>query len=129
LKELTKQWKDIGNPQAGKGQELWEKFDQLRDNFFERKHQNYIEQESEMMQNMDFKLELVEKAEALANSDDWKNTSELFTHLMDDWKNIGRTLHDKNEEYWTRFNTARQTFYDNKKIHHESIQVEQDKNY
>src|SRR6185437_1995690 len=77
----------------------------------------------------DLKMELVEKAEGLAQSEDWKDTSEVFRQLMEQWKNTGRTIPEKNEELWNRFITAKNTFYDRKKEHFESIQQEQEANY
>ena len=82
-----------------------------------------------MLQNLDLKMEIVEVAENNAASENWKATTELFRELMDKWKSIGRTTHDKNEELWSRLIAAKNVFYEKKRAHFEVIQVEQEENY
>ncbi len=129
LRDITEQWKKIGFLDKKRNDELWSRLEEARNKFFERKRTNHEEHEKEMLQNLDLKMELVEKAEGLAQSEDWKDTSEVFRQLMEQWKNTGRTIPEKNEELWNRFITAKNTFYDRKKEHFESIQQEQEANY
>jgi hypothetical protein len=128
LKDLTDQWKAIGHTDKHKSDELWNRLEEARNKFFERKRQNQENIEKDMLQNLDLKMELVEKAEALADSEDWKNTTEVFRNLMDEWKKLGRTIPEKNEELWNKFINAKNNFYDRKKVHFESIQQEQEVN-
>lgn len=129
LRDLAEQWKHIGFVDKQRNDELWNRLEAARNTFFERKRQHQEGQEKEMLQNLDLKMELVEKAENNAASEDWKDTTELFKQLMEQWKSIGRTLPEKNEELWNRFIAAKNAFYDRKKLHFESIQQEQEANY
>lgn len=129
FKDLTEQWKQGGHLDKRRSDELWGRIEHAKNTFFERKRQHHEEQEHDMLQNLDVKLELVEKAEKAAASEDWKATTELFKQLMDTWKQTGRTMHDKNEELWNRFITAKNAFYDRKRVHFEQIQGEQETNY
>lgn len=129
LRDITELWKKIGYLDKKRNDELWNRLEEARNKFFERKRTNHEEHEKEMLQNLDLKMELVEKAESLAQSEDWKETSEVFRQLMEQWKNTGRTIPEKNEELWNHFITAKNTFYDRKKGHFESIQQEQEANY
>jgi hypothetical protein len=129
FRELTDKWKSIGYADKAKSDELWARIENARNKFYERKRDNQAQQEHELLQNLDLKMELVEKAENLTASEDWKETTETFRQLMDEWKKTGRTMHDKNEELWQRFITAKNTFHDRKKIHFEQIQAEQQDNY
>lgn len=129
LRELSDKWKQTGFLDKHKNDELWARLEAARNTFFDRKRQHQEQQEKELLQNLDLKMELVEKAEALAHSEDWKETTETFRRLMDQWKTIGRTLSEKNEELWNRFIAAKNVFYDRKKLHFESIQQEQEANY
>jgi len=128
LRELGDQWKQVGYVDKTRSDDLWNRLDAAKNKFFERKRQNQEDVEKDLLQNLDLKLELVEKAEGLAGSEDWKNTTEVFRQLMDDWKKIGRTMHDKNEELWNRFINAKNHFYDRKKVHFEAILQEQEAN-
>ncbi len=128
-KDLTEMWRQAKYIDKHRSDELWNRFEVARTKFYERKRNHQDEQGKELMQNLDQKMELVEKAEALALSESWKDTTEIFKQLMDQWKTIGRsTTHDKNEELWQRFITAKNTFYDRKKIHFEHIQAQQEIN-
>lgn len=129
FKDITEQWKKAGNTDKHRSDELWNRLEAARARFFERKHQHQEDISKEMLANLDLKMELVEKANNLANSEDWKETTEVFKQLMEDWKKIGRTTPEKNEELWNQFITAKNVFYDRKKAHFESIQKEQEANY
>jgi DNA-binding transcriptional regulator YbjK len=129
LRDLGDKWKQTGFLDKQKNDELWNRLEEARNKFFDRKRQHQEAQEKDMLQNLDLKMELVEKAESLAASEDWKETTDIFRKLMDQWKTIGRTLPDKNEELWNRFIMAKNVFYDRKKLHFESIQQEQEANY
>jgi len=128
-RDLAEQWKQTGYLDKTRNDALWNRLEAARNKFFEHKRHHQEEHEKEMLQNLDLKMELVEKAENLAASESWKETTEAFRLLMDEWKTIGRTMADKNEELWNRFITAKNSFYDRKKVHFESIQQEQEANY
>ena len=129
LKDLGEQWKQVGFVDKDRNDQLWNRLEAARNTFFDRKRKFQEDQEREMLANLDLKLELIERAEALANSEQWKDTSETYRKLMEEWKSIGRTMHEKNEELWNRLLSAKNTFYDRKKAHFESIQAEQEANY
>lgn len=129
LRDIAEQWKHIGYVDKERNEELWNRLEVARNAFFERKRQHQEDQEKEMLQNLDIKLELVGKAEQLAASDAWKEATEVFKQITEQWKNTGRTMPEKNEELWNRFIQAKNVFYDRKKIHFESIQTEQEGNY
>lgn len=129
MRDLPEQWKHAGHTDRHRSDELWNRMEAARTKFFDRKRQNQEDISKEMLQNLDLKLELVEKAEKIAASEDWKETTEVFRQLIEDWKKIGRTLPEKNEELWHRFITAKNAFYDRKKAHFDTIQAEQEQNY
>jgi ribosomal protein S15P/S13E len=129
LKEITEQCKNIGYVDRKRNDALWERLEKIKEHFFEEKRQHQEEISKEMLQNLDLKMELVEKAEALTNSENWKETSELYKQLMEDWKKTGRTIPEKNEALWQRFISAKNHFYDRKKLHTEQIRVDQEANY
>lgn len=129
FKDLIEQWRKLPTVDKHRSDELWNRLEAARTKFYERKTQHNEDVNKEMLANLDLKLELVDKAEKLAASEDWKATTETFKQLMEDWKKIGRTTPEKNEELWNRFITAKNVFYDRKKGHFETIQVEQEANY
>ena len=129
LKELTEQWKTSGAVDKERGDALWARLEAAKNGFFERKRERHDAEQAEMQNNLDLKTELVGKAEQLAASDSWKESTEAFKTLMDEWKATGRTFNDRNEALWQRFITAKNVFYDRKKQHFEAIQTEQEAHY
>lgn len=128
FKDLGEEWKKIGHVDKHRNDELWTRIETAKNTFYDRKRQNHEDVSKELLQNLDLKMELVEKAEALAASENWKETTEAFTQLMDEWKKTGRTIHEKNEALWHRFITAKNSFFDRKKVHADNIQHEQEAN-
>ena len=128
-KDLIEEWKKIGYADKHKSDELWAKIEAAKDKFHERKRKHQEEHEKDMLQNLDLKLELVDKAEQLAASEEWKKTTEAYKTLLEEWKKVGHTMHDKNEELWNRFNAAKNNFFDRKRAHGERIGQEQEANY
>lgn len=128
FKDLTELWKQIGYVDKERNDKLWSRIEAAKDKFYERKRQYQEDHGKEMLQNLDLKLELVAKAEELAASEQWRETTEAFRNLMDEWKKVGATMHDKNEELWQKFIAAKNVFFDRKKVHSERIKEEQGNN-
>jgi len=129
LKDIAEQWKAIGFVEKHRNDDLWNRLEQAKQNFFDRKRHHQEENEKEMLQNLDLKMEVVEKAEKLAESDEWKSATESYRQLMDQWKAIGHTWNDKNEELWSRFILSKNKFFERKNAHFEIIKAEQEINY
>lgn len=129
FRNLAEEWKKIGHLDKKRNDELWGRLEAAKDKFFERKREHQEDLSKEMLQNLDLKMEIVEKAEKLAAADDWKKATDEFKELMEQWKKIGRTMHDKNEELWKRFTEANNVFFERKKQNFELIHKEQEDNY
>ena len=129
LRDLTEKWKQIGYTDKHRSDELWNRMEEARNKFHERKRKHQEDHEKDMLQNLDLKMELVEKAEQHTNSETWKETTEIYKQLMEQWKATGHTMHDKNEELWKRFSDAKNNFFDRKKAHGDRIHTEQEANY
>lgn len=128
FRELMDKWKQCGHVDKARNDKLWNRIEEARRIFQERKRLHQEDEEKTMLQNLDLKMELVDKAETLAGSEEWKKTTEAFQKLLDEWKAIGPTMNKKNEELWQRFQAAKSVFYDKKKEHFNKIQKEHEHN-
>ncbi len=128
LRELSEQWKGTGYVDKERADALWSRFEAARDTFYNHRRELQESERAEMQSNLDLKTEIVNTAEQLAASDNWKSATQRFNELMEEWKKTGRTFHDKNEALWQRFIDAKHVFFDRKKLHFESIQTEQEAN-
>lgn len=129
LRELIEKWKASGHTDKQRSDKLWSRIDAARNKFNERKQKYFEDQEKDLLGNLDLKLDLVEQAESLINSVEWKKTSETFHRLTTEWKTIGHTLSKKNEELWQRFIAAKSAFFDRKREHSDRIAQEQEQHF
>ncbi len=128
FKDIIDQWKASGHLDKHRSDKLFGRIEAARKKFQDRKRHFQEEEGKDMNNNLDLKIEIVQQAEAMANSEEWKAAAEAFHKLMDAWKAIGRTPNKKNEELWQRFMTAKNTFFDRKKVHFNDVQQEQEQN-
>ena len=129
LKDINDKWKQAGYVDKHRNDKLWNRIEAARKTFNDRKRLQHDEDEKDLLLNLDLKIDLVEQAEAIAASEDWKTTTETFHRLTNEWKTIGRTHNKKNEELWQRFLAAKGVFFEKKRVHFNKIQQEQENNY
>ncbi len=130
FKELMTRWKKIGKAASTeKNEEMWQRFNNARNTFFERKKQNFEQIQAEQEANYQMKVALVEKAEALSNSTDWKETTDKMAGLMEEWKKIGKVPIEKSEELWKNLHAARDKFFAAKRQKTEEVRLVQEDNY
>ncbi|HPI53746.1 MAG TPA: DUF349 domain-containing protein [Chitinophagaceae bacterium] len=126
---MNEEWKKIGMVPKHRIEELWFRFSTAKDIFFARKKEHIGDIITEQEENLVKKMALIEKAEALKESKDWKKTSDIYTQLMDEWKKIGRVPQEKSDEIWNQFLAAKNHFYQHKDGHYSNIRVQLEDNF
>ena len=111
IEEIQKQWRTIGFASKKENQKIYDRFRAACDKFFERKRAFYSEYKSVMDENYDKKMALIEQAEALKSSTEWKKAAEQFINLQKQWKEIGAVPRKKSEALWKRFRAACDEFF------------------
>ena len=109
---LQAEWRKIGFATKKENQKIYERFRAGCDAFFAKKRDFYSTLKDDMEENAEKKEELIQKAEALKDSTDWKATTEAFIELQKEWKSIGAVSRRKSEALWTRFRAACDAFFD-----------------
>ena len=126
---LNEEWKKIGMVPKHRMDEIWLRFNAAKDVFFAHKKEHFGDIKVEQEENLVKKLALIEQAESLKESQEWKKTSELYNALMEEWKKIGRVPQDKSDEVWNQFLAAKNHFYQNKDGHYGNIRVQLEDNF
>ena len=67
-----------------------------------------------MNENLEKKMSLIEQAEALKSSTEWKKATDQFINLQKQWKEIGAVPRKKSEQLWKRFRAACDEFFENR---------------
>ena len=83
IKDLMEEWKKIGTAGRQTDDELWDRFNEARQKFYDRKHDHWKAMNDRFSEVKDIKKDLIEKAKALQDSDQWKATSDKYRDLME----------------------------------------------
>ena len=65
----------------------------------------------EQSDNLQRKIELCERAEALSTSTDWRKTTDQLISLQNEWKTIGPAPRKYSQQVWERFKSACDAFF------------------
>ena len=114
IEDIQKEWRGIGFASKKDNQKIYDRFRAACDAFYGRKREFYSQYKDSMNENLDKKLAIIEKAEALKESKEWKKTTDLFIELQKEWKEIGAVPRKKSEQLWKRFRAACDAFFDAK---------------
>ena len=108
---LQAKWKTIGFTPKRVNTKIFERFRAACDEFFRKKSAFFKSIKENMAENLEKKKALCEKAEALKDSTDWKETAEVLTKLQKEWKTIGPVAKKHSDSVWQRFIGACDYFF------------------
>ena len=111
IEAIQAEWRKIGFATRKDNQKVYDRFRAACDQFFSRKREYYNSFKDSMNDNMAKKLAIIEQAEALKDSTDWKKTSEALIELQKQWKEVGAVPRKKSEQLWKRFRAACDAFF------------------
>lgn len=117
LKKLQNDWKAIGPVERKQSDAIWKRFRAACDKFFERRKEHYKHLDAERGENLTIKEGLCEKAEALAESNEWRETAEDLKALQAEWRSIGPVPRKVSDAIWKRFRGACDHFFARRDAH------------
>ena len=109
---IQQEWKTIGFAPQKMNVKIFERFRTACDDFFGRKAEYFKEIKKRFAENAEKKRVLVEKATALADSTDWKSTSDKIIALQKEWKTIGTVPKKLGDRLWNDFLAACNQFFE-----------------
>ena len=111
IEEIQAAWRRIGYATKKDNQKIYDRFRAACDAFYTRKREFYSGIKDSMNDNLEKKLALIEQAEALKTSTEWKKATDQFIALQKQWKEIGAVPRKKSEALWKRFRAACDEFF------------------
>lgn len=111
IESLQAEWRTIGFATKKENQKIYDRFRAACDKFFERKREHYTTIKDSMTANLEKKQAIIEQAEALKSSTEWKKTADQLIALQKQWKEIGAVPRKKSEQLWKRFRAACDDFF------------------
>jgi len=109
---LQQEWKGIGYAPRKENVKIFERFRAACDMFFGKKGLFFKQQKEQFALNLQKKTAICEQAEALKDSEDWKETSATLSALQKEWRTIGPVPKKHSESIWQRFITACDYFFE-----------------
>ena len=110
--ELQQEWKTIGFAPQKMNVKIFERFRAACDDFFARKGEFFKDLKSKFAENAEKKRALVEQAQALKDSTEWKKTSDKLIALQKEWKTIGMVPKKLGDQLWNDFLGACNHFFE-----------------
>ncbi|MCX2739379.1 DUF349 domain-containing protein [Pontibacter anaerobius] len=119
LKKLQTEWKAIGPVPAGEAQELWDSYHALLDIFYNNRSMFFEMKELDRRRNLEAKLQLIERAQALQEEPSINKALQELRHLHEEWKNIGPVPNDQRDPIWEQFTQGSEKIHERRRAYHE----------
>ena len=124
LQAIQAEWRTIGFAPKKDNNKVYDRFRAACDKFFEAKHAFYAEAKDDMAKNLEVKSALCERAEAIAEREDWAKATEDLLALQAEWKKSGAVSRKYADAVWKRFRAACDKFFERKSQHFSAIDNE-----
>ena len=108
---LQQEWKTTGFAGKDQNEVLWGQFRELADVFFAKKQLFYDDQKESTKAFKEEKIALIEKAQELAKSTNWKETAPQMMALQKAWKQVGACSPREEQKLWSKFRKTQDLFF------------------
>ena len=112
IEELRQEYFNAGKLPYAKSEDVWQKFKAATKKFNSAKNVFYKHEKNDQQENLKKKIELIELAESLKESDDWENATNTLKKIQSDWKKIGHVPRKFSDDIWKRFKAACNHYFD-----------------
>jgi hypothetical protein len=111
MRQLLDEWKAAPRGDRTAETALWKRLSAARNAFTKRRKAYFASLEDEREGVRARKDALAAQAESLQTSTDWGATAAAYRDLMRSWKQAGRADRATEDELWSRFKSAQDTFF------------------
>lgn len=116
LEQMLSRWKEVGSCGKDEDDRLWAEFQNIRNDFYDRRKEARQKRESEFLLRRQAKSALVSEAQAYAKGSDYSaQASDKMRDLSKEWKEIGFCGKDYDDQLWTEFRAAQDAYWQGKK--------------
>lgn len=122
---LRQEYFNSGKLPYSKSEEVWQKFKGATKKFNSAKNVFYKHEKNDQQDNLKKKMELIELAESLKESDDWESSTNTLKKIQADWKKIGHVPRKFSDDIWKRFKAACNHYFDRYHDQKNSLNKEQ----
>jgi len=101
-----------GRVPKSKNEEIWQLFKEATRNFNKAKNIFYKNIKHDQSENLSNKMQLVDQAESLKDSEDWDIATEVYKKIQAEWRKIGHVPRKDSDRIWKRFKDACNHYFD-----------------
>jgi hypothetical protein len=112
LVTIQKKWKEIGPVPRKYSDPLWHRFRTACDAFFKKKSEFFSSQDTEQIENLKLKLELVERVKSFTLSEDHYEDLTTLKTIQKEFTSIGHIPIEKKDEVQREFREALRKLFD-----------------
>ena len=123
VKAIQEEWKSIGPVPGNQNKNLWASFNALMDRYYDNRSIYFELKELDRKKNLEHKLEICEKAEALVELEDLKEAIKSLNDLHEEFKHLGPVPREEQEKVWQRFKAASDMVYSRRKDYYDEQKV------
>ncbi len=116
LINIQKQWKEIGPVPRKHSDPLWKRFRAACDYFFDKKSEHFSEIDTEQVDNLNKKLELIKEVENFKSTGDVDKNLNRLKDFQRRWTEIGHVPIKKKDEVQKKFRDSINRLFDELKI-------------
>lgn len=124
LKELQEEWRSVGQVPGAYAKTMWANYHALIDRFYDQRSIYFELKELDRKKNLESKLELCERAEALSNLENIKDAIFQLNELHEEFKHVGPIPKEDQEPVWQRFKAASDAIYSKRKDYFDTLKKE-----
>lgn len=121
MKQLMEEWKQAGRVNKEKDDELWNAFNEVRNEFFVKKNEYYDKLKETFENNKKLKQELIEKAKEAAKIENIKEAGNRSNELMEEWKKLGSAGRKDDDNLWQEFLAERKAYFARRDAYYDSM--------
>ena len=129
FKNIQERWRNSGPIPRNNYNDIWRTYHHHIEIFYDFLHLNRELRDLDFKHNLEEKLKLVEKAEALANEPDLNKAFRELQTLHKFWKeDIGPVSKEHREEVWERFSNATKVMHGKRQEYYATLDASYEKN-
>ncbi|MCB0376212.1 MAG: DUF349 domain-containing protein, partial [Sinomicrobium sp.] len=106
VETLRKAFFEAGKIPYKNREKIWSAFKEAYRNFNKEKNVFYKRLKKEHHENLNKKMELLNTAESLKDSEDWEKTTSVMKEIQAEWGKIGHVPKKYSDEIWIKFKDA-----------------------
>ncbi|NGP77579.1 DUF349 domain-containing protein [Balneolaceae bacterium YR4-1] len=129
FEDLTKQWKKIGRVPKEKSNEVWQRYKNAQDLYYDNKYKFDKKHQSKVDKFRDKKENIIEEAETLLEQDDLAKAARKINKLHRRWKKVGNLPQRLEDKLWDRFKAATDAFNERKSKNSDKLHEQEEQHY